>query len=303
MPAYNVTLDSNNFQDLVQFETSENYDKVLNQPKKFLADFAPVLLDRMSKFTKEQWLQFFQIISDNLTTRQAMFYSSNPKAQQQIETLGFSGKILDADFDYLNINNSNLGGTKTDLEISQSVNFAGRILSDGSVIDTVNVTRTNQGKDQNRDYMRVLAPLGSTFISATGFDDYDYHASSADNFSVDPDLSAWDAGQTKSNVLVHTEAGKTEFSGWVNTAPDQNKTISLTYILPSKLKSNSLNSDSYSLLLQKQPGALPFAFNANVNIGEHTVLWQSPNISSQGSQFTWNSNSQKDDFWALVLSK
>jgi hypothetical protein len=304
MPAYGVTLTAENFQDMVQFKTSVDYDKVLNQPKKFLDDFAPVFLDRLSSLQKEDWLKVLAILSDNLASRQIMMYAANPDTQAQIATLGFSGAVQQTDYDYLSINNSNLGGTKTDLSMQQQAQLDSKILSDGSIIDTLQITRANTDTEHNRDYLRVLVPSGSTFISATGFDQYDYYPSAAAGFATDPDLAAWDQGSLHANVLVHEEAGKAEFSGWVDTPAGGSRTLTLTYILPFKVSIGTLGDvHPYSLLVQKQSGSIPYQLTAALDLNGLGLRWATAGVTSSPGRAVMQSNTNTDDFWAMLLSK
>ncbi len=304
MADYGVILTAENFQDVVQFKTSVDYDKTLNQPKKFLSDFAPILLNRLSELDKNQWIQVMGIIAGNLSNRNIQMYTTNPDAQKQIDDMGFSGKVQDTDYDYLYINNSNLGGTKTDLEISQKATLASKILSDGSVINTLQIIRANNSNENNRNYLRVLVPEESSFVSAVGFDQYDFYKSEALDMRTDSDLSAWDIGEIRSNAFVHEESGKAEFSGWVNTEAQGSKTVTLTYILPFKITVNAFDGvHAYSLLVQKQPGANPLEFIANMDLGELQASWASSGVARSGSLIHTSSNSATDDFWAMVLQK
>ncbi len=170
VPQHGVTLDENNFQDIVQYKTSVDYDRQLNQPKKFLADFAPLLLDHLTHLNKDQWLEFLGILENNLKEKQILLYTKDQDLEKRIDDLGFSGKILSTDKDYLAIVNTNLGGTKTDLDIAQNVDLQSKVLSDGSVINNLTITKKNSAGEHNRDYLRVLVPKGSQFVVATGFE-------------------------------------------------------------------------------------------------------------------------------------
>lgn len=304
MDQYGITLTADNFQQVVQFKTSFDYEKKLNQPKKFLSDFAPVLLDRLIGLNKDQWFEVFQIFQDNLNSRQMILYSKDPSTQKQIEDSGFAGQILNTDYDYLFINNSNLGGTKTDLSMDQSVKLQSKILSDGSVMNTLNITRKNSADARNLNYLRVLVPLGSQFVSAQGFDDYPYYDSVARGLRTDPDLAAWDAGEMHSDVFVRTETGKTEFAGWLATAPGDERSATLTYMLPFKINEDALNNaQPYSLLLQKQSGAKPFHFEGSVVLGQFKSKWLGPDVSSSGNIINFGSETNTDDFWPFLMSK
>ncbi len=296
MKEFNVTLTAENFQDVVQYKTSVDYDRVENEPKKMLAQFAPVLLDRLTNLPQDQWFNFFQIMQDNLNQRQVLVYSKNASVQESIDALGFSGKILDTDFDYLNIVNSNLGGTKSDLEMEQNVSLKSKILSDGSIINTLTINRKNPSDMENRDYMRVLVPQGSEYISATGFDETPLYPSQAEGLRTDPDLALWDEGSQRGNIFVRTEANKTEFAGWVGTMPQTEKTVTLVYILPFKI------SQVHSLLLQKQAGSKPYEFSASIALGSVSVNWTTKGIESSGNNLIYKSNTNTDDFWGFILN-
>ena len=83
MPQYGVILTGQNFQDVVQRKTSVEFDRQLNQPKKFLDDFAPVLLNAMLNLDQGQWLEVLGFLQKNLARRQILIYPS-----------GFDGQIL-----------------------------------------------------------------------------------------------------------------------------------------------------------------------------------------------------------------
>jgi hypothetical protein len=295
MKDYDVTLTAENFQDVVQYKTSVDYDRQENEPKKMLADFAPILLDRLTNLPQEKWLQFFQIMQENLTERQVLVYSKDADVQKSIDDLGFSGRVLAADHDYLMVANTNLGGTKTDLEIEQSVDLISKVLSDGSIMNSLTINRKNNSPVNNRNYIRVLVPKGAEYISSSGFDTQTVQNSSSDGLETDPDLLIWDRGDLRGNVFVRTEAGKTEYAGWINTDGDGEKTITINYMLPFKI------SSVHSLLLQKQAGSKPFQFTSTMNLGDHNADWFTNGVSRNGSNLIFGSNSNTDDIWGFVI--
>ncbi len=158
MQQYDQVLTPSNFQEVVQRQTSVDYDRTLNQPKKFLADFAPVLLNRLGNLDKQAWFSLFQILRDNLNSRHLMLYSTNAETQSKISSLGFDGRVLSARQDYLMIVNSNLGGTKTDLGMVSKVNLTTKILSDGTVINYLQIARSNTTEESNRTSRSIPPP-------------------------------------------------------------------------------------------------------------------------------------------------
>jgi hypothetical protein len=299
MPDYNVTLTEENFQSTVQYKTSVDYNKELNEPKKFLADFADVLLKRIGEFKQDQWLGVLQAVEDNLQQKQILVYSKDDQVEQKIQNQGFDGRILETDYDYLSVNNSNLAGTKTDLSVAQSIDLKSTILSDGSVINNLSISRDNQALEHNKDYLRVLVPQGSQLLSSTGFDDLDYHASTAQGFSTDPELNAWDTGEAHENVYARTESGKSEFAGWMDTAAGQSRTVTLTYILPFKVQSDQ----AYSILVQKQSGSKPIKFQGSLDLGKGKAKWIGQDVKPAANSVSFSSDTNTDDFWPLIITK
>lgn len=137
------------------------------------------------------------------------------------------GRTLDYGTDYLSINNANLNGGKTSIKIDQSISYQVK-KEDDKILATVNIIRAYPQIDTgvNRNYTRVIAPLGSKPISAL-----------QDNEKIELD--------------VLDEYGKTTFGFWSTVGSGENKSSSLTYELPFT------NIDSYSLIYQKQLGTMP----------------------------------------------
>jgi hypothetical protein len=305
MPAYHVTLTPDNFQDVVQTETSVVYDKNLNQPKKFLADFAPIVLNKLASLNQQQLLQLMQMFETNLIEKQILLYSKDPNLEQKIQGLKFSGEILPTNGDYLNVVNTNLGGTKSDLKIDQKVNLVASIISDGNITDTLTITRTNNGTAMNKDFLRIMVPQESQLISSDGFDVGTFEPSQSPGYKTDTDLQAWDQGTMGgSRVFVGSEAGKTEFRAWSITNPGETKTLELVYTIPFKLDLNLLNqSESYSLLFQKQDGIKPYSFSASVDAGVYKPKWLSADASFVSDQINFNYSTGSDQYWAVLLTK
>ncbi|MBI2607681.1 MAG: DUF4012 domain-containing protein [Candidatus Doudnabacteria bacterium] len=305
MDQYGVILTASNFQEVVQYKTSVDYDLEQNQPKKFLADFALILLNRLNNLKKEQWFSFFQILQTNLLEKHLLLFSKQSDTQTQIESLGFGGQVLPTDGDYLLVVNSNQGGTKTDLEIVQKLTLKSQILTDGTVINNLRIKRENAANEPNRDYLRVLVPKGSELISATGLDSDPHLASVFRGLKTDPDLAAWDIGELKfDRVFVREEAGKTEFAGWVNTDSKEISQVELTYSLPFKVNPKLLDRTAvYSMLFQKQLGSRGWPFDHTLVFEGLKTIWSTTNVAPQGQQANFSYQSDKDGYWAILLSQ
>lgn len=305
MEQYDAVLTPYNFQDVAQQKTSVEYDLEQNQPKKFLADFALILLNRLNNLDKEQWFSFFQVLQSNLLEKHILLFSKETATQSQIENLGFGGRVLVAKKDYLSIVNSNLGGTKTDLDIVQRVDLKTRILTDGTVINNLQIERQNPTLESNRNYMRVLVPKGSKLISASGLTPDPHFASISPGFKTDPDLALWDKGELRfDKVFVREEAGKTEFAGWSVTNENEISQINFIYSLPFKVSPTFLNRTAiYSMVFQKQLGSLPLEFDQRLEFEGLKQVWLTANATSEDNQVSFNFRSARDGYWAAVFMK
>ncbi|MBX4188440.1 MAG: DUF4012 domain-containing protein, partial [Candidatus Doudnabacteria bacterium] len=304
MPEYDVVLTPENFQDVVQNQTSVSYDKELNQPKKFLDDFAPVMLNKMTDLGKEQWFTLFQIMKDSFSQKHILVYSTDHDTQSKIMNMGFDGRILEAEHDYLSVVNSNLGGTKTDLDVKQSIDYVSNIQTDGNIINEVTVTRKNTSDMPNRNFMRILVPSGSRFLEASGFTAQPQYSSQVPDYDLDPDLVEWDKGFQVGDVQVRSEGNKTEFTGWNETLGNSETVVKIKYALPLKISFGLLNTkSSYSLVFQKQSGSRATNFNGQINTDGLNIPWSTENTAREKNSVKFQSLGTTDEYWGMVLSR
>lgn len=303
MPAYNTVLTAENFQTMVQTKTSVEYDKILNQPKKFLSDFAPALLDRLSSLDKNEKLQLLQILDNSLREKHILLYSPIESVQDTIQKNNYSGAIKETSHDYFAVFNSNLGGTKTDLLVNQELKLESKILSDGSVLNKLTVSRQNNDTERNLDFMRILVPKGSVLLNARGFDYRPIEASRSEGFATDTELESWDRGELKfGSVRYSEEAGKTELAGWVETEPNSGKIVTVNYMLPYKIKTQpGAGITPYSILYQKQPGILTSPVAVSLDLGNFKAEWSGNFAPNPSGKVEFQGDSRTDAFWPFVL--
>jgi hypothetical protein len=314
-PKYNVVLSADNFRDEVQLNTSVLYDKQDNTPKQMLADFAPLLLQRMVQLPPQNYPALFSAILSNLAQKNILFYDRNPDVQAQFESYNWAGRIAETDKDYLAVINTNLGGRKTDLDVSQALNLSSEVQDDGSIINTITYSRKHspsllEPDSKNIDYVRFLVPKGSTIISASGFTKHNfYHSDGSDYpqtnqpFTVDTDLENMDANSkidVLSGTVITEESNKTEFANWIETSPGQSSTITLQYKLPFNINSEQ----KYSFVLQKQPGNVPVDFSYSFNPAGRKVLWYTPfDLAQADGIINYKQTLKSDIFIGVVLGR
>lgn len=294
MDAYDKTLDADNFIEEVQQEVEVDYDKTENKPKQILADLAPVLLDKLFNVSDgRQALETAKAFEEGLGEKHILLYSRNDDIEKIIDDAGWSGRLIDTRKDYLNVINTNINGYKTDGVIDESIEHNASIREDGSVIDTVTITRKHNGghmdKDWwnkvNADYMRVYVPKGSKLLSAEGQTrevvesplDYDKLG-----FKRDKDIEREENSievDPQTGTRIYDEGGKTVFANWVYVSPQETVTVTYSYLLPFLIQPEAEKKegfDSYSLIFEKQSGSIGSRLVSSLDFPNRMKpVWQS----------------------------
>jgi hypothetical protein len=322
MPEYGVTIDEDNFLENIQSEVESNYDKELNQPKKILSDLAPKILDKV--FNPENFADIagtLNALTESLNEKHILIYSKNWETEKVLSAQGWSGEILDTAKDYLSVINTNINGYKTDGIIDEKITHLAEIQPDGSVVDTLTITRHHNGGNTshdwwnkvNADYMRVYVPKGSKLISASGqtreidSSPLDYNAL---GYKRDPQVKMEEdsmAVDDETGTRVYKDSGKTVFANWTYVSPQETVEIKYTYLLPFKIDTNLTTkpADTYSLLAQKQSGSIGSDFISEVKYPDfYKVLWKYPDgYDQKNNSLSAETNLKTDRFFGVALSK
>lgn len=183
---------------------------------------------------KHTWPKLVNVLLDSIKQKHLLFYFLEDKTQKVAEDFNAAGRIQPYAFDYLHVNDANLGGAKSDIYITRSVEQ--EIETTGGVVTkTVSISYQNPKKGSNcnleagqlclngvyRDYVRLLVPKGSKLISVVG---------------------------SEVKEQVSEDLDKTVFEAFFTMRPESQSKIVFKYDLPP------LDLSTYKLLIQKQPG-------------------------------------------------
>ncbi len=318
MKEYGVTIDADNFVSTIQEEVETRYDREENQPKKILSDLAPILLDRMfASRDPKALLAVIRTLSENLSEKHILVYLKNADGEVLLDRFGWSGRILSSEKDYLSVVNTNINGYKTDGVIDESIEHTAKIREDGSVVDTVRVTRKHTGgrtsyewwNKVNADYLRVYVPKGSKLLSAKGYtremvkSPLDY---SALGFREDSDIVNEEGHVSidpETGTRIGEEFGKTVFGNWTYVSPGETMTLEYEYILPFRVIEDG--KISYASLYQKQSGSRGSALSSIIFApsGYRVSQKTEGEYAVSGSAFRWKTDLIRDRFGAVVFSK
>ncbi len=323
LPEYGVTIDAENYMPIIQEEVEVKYDKEENEPKRILGDLTEVLLRRFLSFDhpQETW-GLGKTLAALLNEKHILLYSRHPDIQALISGAGWSGEMLSTSHDYLSVIHTNINGYKTDGVIDEAISHEAEIRADGTVRDTVTITRQHKGGNTaydwwnkvNADYCRVYVPKGSTLVSAEGMTrespkaPIDYLAL---GFRQDPDIVSEEAGMTideLSGTRISEDAGKTVFGNWVYVSPGESVTLRYVYELPFRVRFEDGSIDpttAYASLYQKQSGTAGTTLTAAIRYPEGLEpIWQTPeNLIPYQRVFKTKQTLTKDFYWGVVFGR
>ena len=250
---FNTVVSQANFVEETQKIIRLERDKESTQPKQILADLGPQILERLFSVTGSDFLDLLDVLKRGLNEKQLLLYFTDPELEKIVLSFDWGGKIKETEGDYLSVVESNIAGGKTDEVIEDTIEHQAEIEADGSVVDTVKLTRTHQGPTdqnpftgvQNNSYVRFYVPGGSTLVEAVGFakPDEKYFDQPDESLKNDLDLISVETNKVydqPSGTDIYWEEGKTVFGNWLSLKPGETKTVTVKYRLPFKIAPNSL---------------------------------------------------------------
>ena len=318
MPEYGrPEITSQNFvaetQKIVQLE----YNKTENKPKKFLADLTPKLMAKLfSTSSKEDLAKIIDLLHVSLNEKHLLLYFNDKKIENLLFDLGWAGQLRSTDLDYLMVVHTNVAGGKTDGVIKETIDHTAEVQADGSIYDTIKLTRRHTGtpgKDiftgvQNNSYVRFYVPAGSQLMLTEGFKkpaEKLFKIPTAD-YQFDADLEKTETNRhldQASGTDIYQESGKTVFGNWLQLKPGQTQTITIKYRLPFHLKEVTNNTFYYSLLAQKQPGSLGSDIHSQLKLTGtmHPTATFPANLATTNSQVSFKDTLNVDTFYAVKV--
>jgi hypothetical protein len=216
------------------------------------------------------WGQLFQMLLTEINQKHVQVYFRDPVEQQAAESFNMAGRVMTASasaavlkykegqgWDYLNINEANMGGAKSNMFITEKITKDTTVNSDGTMTTnlTINYKNPYPGSDCGlasgglclnaplRDWIRVYVPMGSTLKQSQGTQ------SPADGKA--------------SPMTTSVSLGKTMFQGFLTVNPLGVAQLTMTYTSPVKE-----TDGKYHLLVQRQSGSSDQNFILDLNGGE-----------------------------------
>jgi hypothetical protein len=244
----NIVFDSENLVDAIQYRVEQEFWRIGlsdQERKKIINDLAQALKDRLFSLTKDELIQVLTAAEDALDRGEILFYTRDPQLNAYIANSGWDGSITQEKGDYIYVVDANLGALKTDRVVERARNYTVEKTGDGRWKARLKIRYKNDGffdyrTTRYRTYTRIYTPLGSEFISSSGFVRKDKSSS-----YIDP--------------VIYTELNKTVFAGFLSIEPGQERFAVVEYYLAPKVVNQIETKNQYTLNFIKQPGAAPIA--------------------------------------------
>ncbi len=327
-----LTFSADSALPIIQQIVEEGPEKKDHKPKQILSDLAPQFINHFKNSQPKDLIPLTISLQEALSKKEVQAYFTDQTAQEAVEQFGWSGRILNTNDhqDYLAIFNTNIHGQKSDSKIKQTISHQAIIQDDGSITDTVTISRTHTGNATeklygatNIDYIRLYVPKNSELISANGFTWPDENSFKVPDktYQTDEFLTQIEK-ETKiderTGTRITEEFDKISFGNWVITEPGQTSQIEFTYKLPFKLSdTNQTNNNSwqkivdskhtrlYQLIVQKQSG-IDSLFESQLIFPPN---WQPTYQEGENVKLARNGASitsltlDTDRIWGLVMTK
>jgi len=329
-PEYNTTVNSENVIDVLQKEIEGKRNSA--NPKTIISDLAPKILEKVFS-VNDKTEEMFTLLAQILQTKDLQLFSTDQNIDKQISDLGWRAEIMETDRDYLWVVSTNIAGGKTDLAVNQLIDHQAEVQVNGDIINTVKITRSNDGsidnpflglEGNNVSYLRIFVPRGSQLISAEGFDVIpEHYFPNNKQYDIDPDLVKEESKMidNESKTEIFSSLNRTVFANWQTLKIGETKTVTITYRLPFSLDlgdqlandwkkiflANNRYFDHYSLLVQSQSGLPQSVLNSRVIFPEKTkIIWQAASAENsaqiQNNELDFNQSLDRDQYFGVVIT-
>jgi hypothetical protein len=239
-------------------------------PKAVIKELAVAMFQKIAALDESQKKSMISMAADWINKKDIMLYSKNPAFENFFKTYGAAGTVAELpqnfEGDYLAVVDANIVGQKSDLYVAQNVNFESRINADGTVEDSVIISRKHNGNQSpywwyraaNQDYLQLFIPDGSTLSNESGGiakNIVSPVAYAKNGYSTDPMVSAIESTQKNIfgyPVFSHEESGKEVFATWSRVTAGNTATISFDY--SHRLFVAPAVGVSYRFIFEKQAG-------------------------------------------------
>ncbi len=303
-----------------------------NKPKKIIGDLLVKILEILpQKLTRENLVKMMALFEENMAAKQIMLYFKNESLQAGIASQNWAGEMRHSDHDYLAVIHTNIAGQKSDRLMSEKIDLKSEVQTDGSIINTLKIQRTHQGVEgvaltgvRNVDWLRVYVPLNSELLLATGFKKPEtkyFQPQAVGDLEALALLNNERAAAIDevTGTKIYQEKDKTVLANWVMVDPGETAVITIQYRLPFNFFAAAAKTDwlagfnrwlnpefgnlfPYSLLVQKQAGALPSELTSQLILPAGSqIFWRYPDLLKGTAGWNLQEILDRDKYWSILV--
>ncbi|MFC1656892.1 DUF4012 domain-containing protein [Patescibacteria group bacterium] len=282
VPTENVVLNSENFADTVEYKVEIDNDlykgnKNANR-KQILVDFMSILVEELNNLKFKDYYQISKVFLKNLDSKNVQIYFNNPRLQNTMKDIGFSGELKDYKQDYLYINRTNIAnirGSKASQRIKNHINYSVNIKENGEAESALRISRKHLGSRTQFDgklktYLQILTPQHSKLLN-----------------------SEINQTNNSSSTKSYNYFNRNIFTETVFIDENESQILDFRYKLPFKIKENLSGKGNYELLIQKQPGFNDF-YEVNIQFPLNWVIDSNSQYQIENNIVTWKGKLIKD---------
>ncbi|MBI3115458.1 MAG: DUF4012 domain-containing protein [Candidatus Kerfeldbacteria bacterium] len=312
MPAYGVVLTEENFVRTTQDQVELAYDIHTNQPKQFVIDLIPAVLERLGSVEPDDLVAVLSALEESFRTKDLMLWLRDDAQRSSLHTLGWTGALPSDDGDFLAVVEANLGGGKTSRALERSATLDVKIV-DETMENTLQLTIRHAGTPGDRwtgvryrGYVKIYLPAGSVLLESRGFDRLPSTAlfPPPDDAELDADLLQIEKQPVLdelSGTRKTEEFGRVAFGNWIELQPGEVQTVTFRYRSGARIDRQS-SGDQYRLTIAKQPGAAPLPFEVQAWSGQDLRFATVP-VTSQERVVSFSSVVDSDQRFALLFKR
>jgi hypothetical protein len=243
-----ATFTSDNFLVQIQKIVQAGQASSATYPKQVLRDLMSGLSTRIASSSDADKGELMGMASNWIAEKDVMAYSSDPAIENFLKAYAAAGDVyeLPQNFngDYLAVVDANVNGGKSDLYVSEKVDWTSQIGIDGTLTDSLIVSRKHTGdtspywwyKTPNQIYFQAFVPQGSLLTNESGglqkkITPKANYASAG--YSTDPLVAEIESTtQTLFSypaVATHKENGKMVLATWSEVSAGASTQLSFDY--------------------------------------------------------------------------
>ena len=224
----------------------------------FAVAVASRVIDGTLSADREEWAPLLETLDRLAQQKHIAIYSAEPSLRPRLRELGWSGQVLEARGDYLQVVEASVHSTKLNLAVDQRAALDVRLDGDGAARNSVTLyyenrlSRWAEGRDPDLtydlmlsglygDYVRLLAPAGSDLKRVT--------------------LNGREVGAE----AVGAESGKASFGRYLALPNGARASLGFLYEVPAAVILAG-GVYEYRLLVQKQAGASAMPLRISLDV-------------------------------------